>query len=148
MRRARIEGADDAAFQEHFAVNVLAPYSLTRRLLPLLQRARGDVVFINSSIVSNPSEATLQYAATKHALKGLADALRQEVNAQGVRVTSVYPGRTATPMQEQVSASEGKPYRPERLLQPEDVARIVVGVVSLPATAEVTEIHVRPAQKS
>jgi NADP-dependent 3-hydroxy acid dehydrogenase YdfG len=88
------------------------------------------------------------YAATKHALKALADALRQEVNADGVRVISVYPGRTATPLQEVLHAQEGKPYFPERLLQPRDVAAAVLHALGMDRTAEVTDIRVRPMLSS
>jgi NADP-dependent 3-hydroxy acid dehydrogenase YdfG len=85
-----------------------------------------------------------QYASTKHGLKALADSLREEVNSRGVRILSIFPGRTATPTQEKVHAGEGRPYRPERLLQPEDVAAVVINALCLPRTAEVTEIKIRP----
>jgi NADP-dependent 3-hydroxy acid dehydrogenase YdfG len=74
--------------------------------------------------------------------------LRQEVNEQGIRVLCVYPGRTATSRQERLYAKEGKPYRPELLLQPEDIATMVVAALSLPRTAEVTDINIRPMLKS
>ena len=90
----------------------------------------------------------MTYAATKHALKGLADGLRQEVNAFGVRVISVFPGRTATPLQASLFELEGRQYVPKRLLQPEDVAAMVVQALALPPTAEVTDILIRPAIKS
>jgi NADP-dependent 3-hydroxy acid dehydrogenase YdfG len=67
------------------------------------------------------------------------------VNRDGIRVLSVFPGRTATPpTQERLHALEGRPYRPESLLQPEDVAAVVVHALCLPRTAEVTEIKIRP----
>jgi NADP-dependent 3-hydroxy acid dehydrogenase YdfG len=88
-----------------------------------------------------------QYAATKHALRAFTNSLRQEVNADSVRVLSVFLGRTATPMQQAIHAQEGKPYHSERLIQPEDVAAVVVNALSLPRTAEVTEIHMRPFLK-
>jgi NADP-dependent 3-hydroxy acid dehydrogenase YdfG len=50
-------------------------------------------------------------------------------------------------MQKRVHLMEGKPYRPEQLLQPEDVASVVLNALSLPQTAEVTDIHIRPAIK-
>jgi NADP-dependent 3-hydroxy acid dehydrogenase YdfG len=64
-----------------------------------------------------------------------------------MRVLSIFPGRTATPMQERIFQAEGKEYRPERLLQPEDVAESVVNALRLPENAEVTDIHLRPAIK-
>jgi NADP-dependent 3-hydroxy acid dehydrogenase YdfG len=50
-------------------------------------------------------------------------------------------------MQERIHRTEGKPYRPELLLQPEDVASVVMSALGLPRTAEVTDIHIRPMNK-
>jgi NAD(P)-dependent dehydrogenase (short-subunit alcohol dehydrogenase family) len=58
----------------------------------------------------------------KHALKAFAEALRDEVNPYGVRVLSIYLGRTATPMQAAVCESQGEAYHPDHLFQPGDVA--------------------------
>jgi NAD(P)-dependent dehydrogenase (short-subunit alcohol dehydrogenase family) len=132
-----------------YRLNLRVPYLLTQRLLPLLRRSRGQVVFVNSSAGLHASAGLSQYAATKHALKALADSLRCEVNHDGVRVLSVYPGRTASPMQEHLHRQqpEVRPYRAADLLQPEDVAAVVVQALSLPRTAEVTDLHVRPFVK-
>ncbi len=104
-------------------------------------------MFINSSAGLRAGAGISQYAATKHALKAIADSLREEINAEGLRVLSVYPGRTATPMQASVHAMEGKAYHPERLMQPEDVAAVVINALKLPRSAEVTDISVRPLMK-
>jgi NAD(P)-dependent dehydrogenase (short-subunit alcohol dehydrogenase family) len=128
-----------------YRINVHAPYLLTQVLLPSLLSRQGQVVFVNSGAGSNPARAGwVGYAASKHALRAVADGLREEVNKQGVRVLTVFPGRTATAMQEEVHRFEGRPYDPERFLQPGDVASTVVNALSLPRTAEVTDIHVRP----
>jgi len=140
----------DAALDEfdlQYAANVRAPYALTQALLPGLVRSQGQVVFVNSSAGLAPSANASQYGATMHALRAIANVLRDEVNAAGVRVTSIYPGRTATPRQARIHEWEGKEYRPERLLQPEDVAAIVVAALELPRTAEVTDITIRSMTK-
>ena len=143
LEYARVE-----EFDLQYAINVRAPYVLTQRLLPLLTAARGQIVFINSSLGLTVKRSDVgQYAATKHALKAIADSLREEVNPKGIRVLTVYPGRTATPMQEAICKKEGQVYRPERLLQAEDVATIVVQAMSLSPTAEVTDISVRPMMR-
>lgn len=133
-----------AALDALWAVNVRAPYALTRRLLDLLRAAAGQVVFVNSTAGLRAPAGAASYAATKHALRALADGLRDEVNADGVRVLSVYLGRTATPMQAAIHAAEGRPWDPSRLVQPEDVAAIVLAALALPRTAEVTDITLRP----
>jgi NADP-dependent 3-hydroxy acid dehydrogenase YdfG len=144
----RVDAASPADFDLQYRVNVRAPYVLTQALLPMLRQRRGQLVFINSSVVRNKPRADItQYAATKAAMKAMADSLRDEVNRDGVRVLSVFVGRTATPMQAAIHETEGKEYRPERLLQPEDIASVVVNALCLPRTAEVTEIDVRPMQK-
>jgi len=133
-----------------YRLNLRAPYLLTQRLLPLLRRARGQVVFVNSSAGLHAAAGTSQYAATKHALKALADSLRCEVNDDGIRVLSVYPGRTASPMQELLHnqhRADARPYVAADLLQPDDVAAVVVQALRLPRTAEVTDLHVRPFVK-
>ena len=128
---------------EQYAVGVRAPVELTRILLPRLIAGRGQVVFVNSSAALGAAMGLTAYGSMKRALSGVADHLRAELNPRGVRVLGVYPGRTATPMQRRVHEHEGRSYVPGRLLQPEDVASIVLHALSLPRTAEVTEIHVR-----
>jgi short-subunit dehydrogenase len=128
-----------------YAVNVRAPYVLTRELLPALRLSRGQIVFVNSSAVFASEPGLAAYGLTKHALRALADHLRPELRGDGVRVLSVYPGRTATAMQESIHAAEGAPYVPERLLQPEDVATAVLDAIGMPCGAEVTDLRIRPA---
>jgi NAD(P)-dependent dehydrogenase (short-subunit alcohol dehydrogenase family) len=139
---------DPAVFARQIAANVVGPYALLQRLLPLLIEVKGQVVFINSTQGLKAAAEVGQYAATKHALKAVADSLRDEVNASGVRVTSIFLGRTATELQRTIFAAEGRPYPPERLIQPADVAEVVLSLLRLPRTAEVTDIILRPMQKT
>ena len=139
-----LETAPVEEFDLQYRVNLRAPYLLTQKLLPQLKRRPGQVVFINSSTGVNARPGVTQYAAVKHGLKGLADALRFELAPAGVRVISVYPGQTATPMQERRYRIEGKPYDPMKLIQPADVAAAVVTAVAMPRTGVVTDLHVRP----
>jgi len=143
-----VADAPAAELDAQYQVNVRAPYVLTQLLLPLLRDRRGQVVFVNSSAGLRARGGVGGYTATKHALRALADALRDEVNGDGVRVLSVYPGRTATAQQAAIHAAEHKEYRPERLLQPEDVADVVVHALAVARTAEVTDISIRPMQKA
>ncbi len=127
-----------------YRVNLRAPYFLTQKLLPLLKAARGQVVFVNSGAGLRANALWSQYATTKHGLKALADSLRQEVRGDGVRVVSVYPGRTASPMQRRVRMFEGADYDPGAFVQPEDVAAQLVSALALPPRAEVTDLSIRP----
>jgi NADP-dependent 3-hydroxy acid dehydrogenase YdfG len=131
-----------------YAANVRGPYLLTLLALPLLRVGPGQIVFVNSSSGLKARARAGQFSATQHAMKAIADSLRDEVNADGVRVLSVFPGRTATPRTEKLFHEEGKAYRPELLMQPEDVATMVLHAINLPRSAEVTEIAMRPLYKS
>lgn len=148
FHRGPLSEAATEDFEHQFAVNTRAPFVLTRQLLPALRASRGQVVFVNSSAGKVAAPLVGLYSASKFALRALADSLRAEENEHGVRVLSVYPGRTATPMQEHIYQLEGRRYRPERLLQPEDVADSVLAALALPETAEVTDLSIRPLQKS
>ena len=127
-----------------YRVNVRAPFLLTQALLPNLRAAEGLVVFVNSGAGQNAKAGWGGYAASKFALRALADSLRDEESDAGLRVTSIYPGRTATPMQREVRVQEGGEFEPQNYLRPEDVARMVAQVVRLPAGATVPDLSVRP----
>ncbi|MFE6733335.1 SDR family oxidoreductase [Microbacterium sp. NPDC057650] len=133
-----------ALWEQQLAVNLTGPAELTRLLLPVLRVSRGQIVFVNSGAGLNAHAGWAAYAASKHGLKALADALRAEERENGVRVTSVYPGRTATPMQERVHQQEGQEYRPERFIDPESVVTSILTALDLPRDAEITDLTVRP----
>jgi NADP-dependent 3-hydroxy acid dehydrogenase YdfG len=144
---APFEKAKSTDFDLQYRTNVRAPYILTQSLLPMLRIHHGSIVFINSSAGLNTRANISQYSATKHALKAIADGIRAEVNADDIRVLTIYPGRTASQQQAAIHQAEGKPYFPEHLMQPADVARILVDALKVSRTAEVTDISVRPMQK-
>ncbi|WP_101845248.1 SDR family oxidoreductase [Zhihengliuella sp. ISTPL4] len=133
-----------ALWEQQLAVNLVAPAELTRLLLPVLRVSRGHVVFVNSGAGLRASPGWSAYAASKHGLKALADALRQEEGEHGLRVTSVYPGRTATPMQERVHRQEGQEYDATRFITPEAVATTIITAIDLPRDAHLTDLTVRP----
>ena len=141
---AAVAEVDSASLREQVQVNLVAPVLLTRACLPGLRAAPGVVVFVNSSagLVAGPSWGA--YAASKFGLRGLADSLRAEEVDHGVRVTTVFPSRTATPMQEKVHEQEGRTYDASRWIRPETVADTILHVLDLPADATIPEVTVRP----
>lgn len=142
-----LEQAPIESMDEQYETNLRAPFLLTQALLSGLKHRTGWVVFVNSSVGLRSGAKTGVYAASKHGLRAVADSLRSEVNESGVRVLSLFLGRTATPLQERVCQLEGRAYAPDRLIQPSDVADIVLGALALPRTAEVTDLHLRPGLK-
>jgi NAD(P)-dependent dehydrogenase (short-subunit alcohol dehydrogenase family) len=133
---------DATAWQEQVAVNLVAPALLTRAVLPQLRAARGTVVFVNSGAGLRANPEWSAYAASKFGLRALADALRAE--EPDLRVTSVFPGRTATAMQEEVHRQEGREYDAGRWIRPETVADVILGALDLPRDAQLPEVAIRP----
>ncbi|MGW2052568.1 SDR family oxidoreductase [Streptomyces sp. NPDC001840] len=133
-------------WQSQLQVNLVAPAELTRLLLPQLRISRGQVIFVNSGAGLNAHAEWGAYAASKHGLKALADALRHEEKPNGVRVTSVYPGRTASPMQARVHQQEGKEYDPSLWMDPGSVATTIITALDLPRDAQIDNLTVRPGR--
>lgn len=138
---------DPASWLEQLTVNLVAPATLTRVALPALRARRGTVVMVNSGagLAAHPQWSA--YAASKHGLRALADALRAEEAASGVRVTSVHPGRTATPMQEEVHRQEGRDYDPAVWISADTVAAAILHVLDLPRDATIPDLTVRPGPR-
>lgn len=93
---ASLEESTPELWQRTLTVNVTAAAELTRIALPALRAARGAVVFVNMVARAGVVPRWSAYVASKAALTQLADVLRTEERATGVRVTSIYPGGTAT----------------------------------------------------
>jgi len=129
---------------DQLAVNLVAPAELTRAVLPAVRAAGGTVVFLNSGAGLTAHPDWSAYAASKFGLRAVADSLRGEEMGDGVRVTSVYLGRIATPMQQKVHAQEGKSYDAGDWATPEAVAATVLHVLDLPRDVTITDVTVRP----
>jgi NAD(P)-dependent dehydrogenase (short-subunit alcohol dehydrogenase family) len=138
---------DLADWQRQLDVNLTAPALVTRAALPALRAARGLVLFVNSGagLAAHPDWSA--YAASKFGLRALADTLRGEEKPHGVRVTTVFPGRTATPMQEKVHLQEGRDYDASAWIDPRTVAATILHVLDLPRDATVPEVSVHPAPR-
>lgn len=130
--------------REQLDVNLVSPVVLTRAALPSVRRARGLVLFVNSSAGITAGAGWSAYAASKFGLRAVADSLRAEEMEHGVRVTTVFPSRTATPMQQKVHQQEGGTYDASRWIQPGTVADTILHVLDLPPDATIPEVSVRP----
>lgn len=141
---AAVADTDPESLAGTVTVDLVAPMLLTRALLEPVRRARGTHLFVNSGsgLRANPGWAS--YNAAKFGLRGFADALRQEEQAFGVRVSTVYPGRTATAMQERVHAQEGKEYDATDWIRPDTVVDAILHVLDLGDDATIPDLVVRP----
>ncbi len=84
--------------RRQFDVNVFAQVAVTQAMLPALRRAHGRIVFVSSIGGRVAMAFTAPYAASKHALEAIGDALRVELHSSGVQVALVEPGSVATPI--------------------------------------------------
>ena len=144
---APVAELDLADWQRQLDVNLTAPALLTKAALPALRAARGLVLFVNSGAGLSAHPDWSGYAASKFGLRALADALRGEEQPNGVRVTTVFPGRTATPMQEKVHRQEGREYDASAWIDPGTVAATILHVLDLPRDATIPEVSVHPAPR-
>jgi NADP-dependent 3-hydroxy acid dehydrogenase YdfG len=128
------------------AGNLDGAFYCMRAVLPQMrQRQRGLIVNVNS--ISGKRASPLGgtgYIAAKFGLRGLAMGLGAEERANGVRVSSIYPGEVNTPILEQRPEPVSEE-RKQAMLQPEDVAAAVVFLVTLPAHVAVPELVITPA---
>lgn len=127
-----------------FEINVVAVADLTRLLLPALKQAQGTVVVINSGSGLNAHGPGGAYSASKFAARALTDAMREELRPDGIRVSSVHPGRVATDMQEELIAFEQREYDARDFLCPESIAAAVRLAVTATPDATVEMVSVRP----
>jgi NADP-dependent 3-hydroxy acid dehydrogenase YdfG len=144
---APVAGTGVAVWQETIAVNAVAAAELTRLMLPALRRSGGHVVFVNAAPGVRAVPGWSAFAASKAALRELADSLRLEEAENGVRVTTVYPGGTATEHLRQVRTAAGRNYDPQQLISPKTLAAMVAWVLSTPADAYISEISVLSAPR-
>jgi NADP-dependent 3-hydroxy acid dehydrogenase YdfG len=115
--------------------NVLGAAYTTRAALPAVIEARGHVL-ITSSVAGRRALKGSLYSCTKHAATAMAEALRQDLDGTGVRVTSIEPGMVDTPFFDN-GAGEGA-------LQADDIARAVMYAVAQPPHVDVNEMLIRP----
>lgn len=144
VESGRVGELSAEVWQDTLAVNLIAPAELTGLLLPALREGRGHVVFVNSGAGVHAPPRLSAYAASKFGLKALAESLRAEEYAHGVRVTTVYPGETDTPMQVRLHEQFGLPYAPEAHMSAASVAAAVVTALDLPRDATMSDLMLRP----
>jgi short-subunit dehydrogenase len=141
---AAVADTDAESLARTVTVDLVAPMLLTRALLEPVRRGRGTHLFVNSGSGLRANLGWASYNAAKFGLRGFADALRQEEQAFGVRVSTVYPGRTATAMQERVHAQEGKEYDATDWIRPDTVVDAILHVLDLGDDATIPDLVVRP----
>lgn len=129
---------------KQYKVNVRAPYFITQKLLPKLKESQGDIIFLNSTAGIDTWEQISQYAASKHAMRAMADSLRKELRTNRVRVTNLFLGSVDSPMQEKVQNLKGNSYDPSQFINPAEIAKMIITILSLSNNVTITDITIRP----
>lgn len=134
-----ISDEPDGTIEQLMNINLYSAYHLTRALLPSMKEAGSGHIFNICSIASlkaYPHGGS--YGISKYALAGFSANLREELKTKGIKVTSVFPGATMSP------SWEGSGVSPDRIMQADDIARMIVVAASLSPAAVVEEIVLRP----
>lgn len=125
-------------WEKVFQVNVFGTYYMVHEVLPfLLQQGQGDIINIASTAGLKGAAKMSAYGASKAAVINLTESLMQEVRKSNIRVTTVNPSTIATEMTLNANFTDGNV---EKVLQPEDLAFLVVNNLKLPQRAFVKEI--------
>ena len=114
--------------------NVLGAAYTIRAAIPAVREARGHFL-LTSSVAGRRALPGSLYSVTKHAVTAMGEALRQDLNDTGVRVTLIEPGMTDTAFFTD---------RPAHALEADDIARAVMYAISQPPHVDVNEILIRP----
>ena len=102
---------------------------------------RGTIVNVGSIAAKRAIPGGAAYAATKAGLAAFSAVLAEEVRADGIRVGVVVPGAVDTPLWDAIPAGPDR----ARMLRPDDVARAVLLMTSLPPNATLEELTLMPA---
>ena len=137
---SKLEETKTEDWQRCLQVNATAPFTLCREALPLLRKATTSYI-INISSVVGVKGYPLQsaYTASKHAVRGMTMSLAEELNGTNVRVHLVCPGGVDTELIPQVRPD----LKSEDLMRPEEIAELVMYLVTHKGKAIIDELHIR-----
>ena len=126
-------------------INASGAYRCIHQVLSAM-RERRDGLIVNISSVAGKRAITLGgvvYCASKFAMTALGTAVSNEVRNEGVRITNVYPGEVNTPILDNRPTPVSQEHK-DAILQPEDIASVVVTICQLPPRANVPEVVIKP----
>ena len=140
---AAVDAMSPADFSAVVQTNLVAPFLLTRALLPAM-RARGSGTIVTLGSIADrlvfPENGA--YAASKFGLRALHEAMRMELRGSGVRATLVSPGPVDTPLWDPVNPDERAGFTPRSaMLTAEDVADAIWFALSRPASVNIDELR-------
>lgn len=113
--------------------NLMGMYYVTKEVLPyLIEKNEGDIINISSTAGLSGNATTSAYSASKFAVMGMSESLMKEVRKNNIRVCTLTPSTIASDMSLELGITDGNP---EKVLQPDDFAELIVAGLSLPRRA-------------
>lgn len=135
-----IEETDTEQWNEMMAVNARGPFLMVKHSLPLMT-AGSHIVNIGSNASKKGFPGWAAYCASKFAVLGFTNALREEVRGRGIKVSAVLPGPTKTDIWD----SLGGKWDRAKMMSPEITAKTVLSVINQPLEANIDEIDIVPS---
>jgi NADP-dependent 3-hydroxy acid dehydrogenase YdfG len=136
----------DAEWEATMRTNVDGVFFCTRAALrPMLARGSGHIIMLSSGLGKQARANQATYSAAKFAIQGFAEALRQEVQPRGIRVTIVAPGFVDTEFRATHTNRPNVPPR-DQMMTARDVAEAIVWATQAPATVLPSEIVLLPGK--
>lgn len=121
---------DDEQWEDIVRTNLLGPYYVSKSVVPsMVEKMSGDIINISSTAGLKGNAATSAYSASKFGLIGMSESMMLELRKHNIRVTTLTPSTIASDMSKEVlKITDGNP---EKVLQPEDFAELVVDLLKL-----------------
>ncbi len=134
-----VHNEPEGTLESQLAINVSSAYHLTRTLLPAMMKRKSGHIFNMCSIASlDAYDNGGSYSISKFAIHGFSKNLREEMKPHNIKVTSVFPGAVLT------DSWEGFDNSSKRIMEAEDIAKMVFACTQLSSAACVEEIVIRP----
>lgn len=147
--RGRFGSLEEFSFKqirELMDINFISQAYVVRAFLPQIkQHGRGNIVFVGSEAALIGSRRGSVYCASKFAIRGFAQALREECSGNGIRVGVVNPGMVKTPFFDRLDFAHGD--KAENYVEPADVASAIVWMLNSRAETVIDEINLSPLKK-
>jgi 3-oxoacyl-[acyl-carrier protein] reductase len=116
-------------FKNIIDVNLMGVYYVTRAVLPeMIKRESGDIINISSTAGQKGAPLASAYSASKFGLLGLTESLMLEVRKHNIRVSALTPSTVATDLAIESNLTDGNP---DKVMQPEDLAEVMVAQLKL-----------------
>lgn len=120
---------DPEEWERIVKVNLFGTYYVTRAVLPdMVERKTGAIINVSSTSGLRGAATTSAYSASKFGVQGFTESLMQEARKHNIRVTALTPSTVNTELASSIGLKIGEE---DHMLQPEDVAELIYGILSL-----------------